>query len=147
MSEQKKKDDLADALAAFAAGHHDEEPHADEHHDGHHEEGGAHEAVYAEPPAPVAPPRPAPPRPAAPPAADQFIQNEAAPQEELVGGIEGGVESSGGAWVGDAPVDDDAMLAPAPDAAMLAHKPSRVVKRDPMLASLGFKQTLIPILL
>jgi hypothetical protein len=56
--------------------------------------------------------------------------------------------SEGGDWIGPAPEDDDAMLAPAPDAAFLAahtlsYKPPKVhVPQGP-----GAKQTIVPILL
>ena len=45
------------------------------------------------------------------------------------------------------PADDDAMLAPAPDVSVLGHTHRKPIKKNKMLASIGYKQTLIPILL
>jgi hypothetical protein len=54
---------------------------------------------------------------------------------------------TGGEWVGTAPADDDATVAPAPDLSALAYRPrayrpplARAARRD-------VKQTMIPILL
>ena len=58
------------------------------------------------------------------------------------------VSDTAGEWVGSAPDDDDAMLAPAPDASAFAYHapPSRSTGKK-LAQSSEFKQTLIPILL
>jgi hypothetical protein len=59
-----------------------------------------------------------------------------------------GVADQGGDWVGTAPLDDDAMLAPPPDASQfggpVGYKSPAVRRRA---AGPEFKQTMIPILL
>ena len=52
-----------------------------------------------------------------------------------------------GDWVGSAPTDDDAMLAPAPDLSSLRRVPKRSAEHKKLLAGLQFKQVLIPVLL
>jgi hypothetical protein len=53
---------------------------------------------------------------------------------------------TGGDWIGAAPQDDDAMLAPAPDASAFAAS-STPYKSPPRKPSSDLKPTLIPILL
>ena len=61
-----------------------------------------------------------------------------APLQDYVG-------PAAGDWMGEAPQDDDAMMAPAPDAsAFIKSAASRAVKRKP---TSDLKQTLVPILL
>ena len=89
--------------------------------------------------------RPQAPASATPPA---FIQPEpVAPQEDSFAPT----DEHAGEWVGEAPADDDAMLAPAPDAATLnyAYSPSKAAARKVSRSNSGLetKRTLIPILL
>jgi hypothetical protein len=110
----------------------------------------------ASPVAPAAPtagrqasPPPRTGRPQAPSAAEQsFIQPEpVAPSDDSFAST----DAHTGEWVGQAPADDDAMLAPAPDADTLnyayAAKKSAARKGPSAHQGLETKRTLIPILL
>jgi hypothetical protein len=178
---KKDKDNLADKLAAFAAGEHPEDHPAGSGAEGHTQVNFGHAAPR---PAPVPSPKPQPPakppsaqrptipaRPAAapgtpppakvresapgtPPVASRqpefpVVSDEPdADRDAAAAAHEAEIAREADA-VGRVVEDDDTLNLPAPSPDMLAHRrraPSSI--RRPVLArTVGFKQTLIPILL
>jgi hypothetical protein len=93
--------------------------------------------------APNSPSRPKPPKPVRPDAPTLSQRpGESAPSPP----VEGGDLGSSLANVID---DDDAVIVPAPGPAVFAHRPAppALTKRVPLHARLGFRRTMIPILL
>jgi hypothetical protein len=99
---------------------------------------GAPTRSPAPPPPPVAPPPP-------PPAAE-FVAPEPVPEEQFVS-HEAEVEAEAEA-IAHVVEDDDTLNLPAPSPEMLAHRPLQPRAKGELISrTVGFKQTLIPILL
>jgi hypothetical protein len=81
-----------------------------------------------------------------PPPVREFVTHESS-SEEVVIDHEAEVEAEAQA-IAHVVEDDDTLNLPAPSPEMLAHRPRPPqAKREPLARTLGFKQTLIPILL
>jgi hypothetical protein len=132
---RKDKNDLADQLAAFAAGQH-----GDDHGSGSGSgmDGHAHAQVDLTRPASAAkPPGPIPKSPPTPRPAEPELDAHAAELAREADAVAHVVE------------DDDTLNLPAPTPDMLAHRRAAppAPRRAPIARTVGFKQTLIPILL
>ena len=76
-------------------------------------------------PKPSIPARPVAPATPAPPPAEAFVNSEPefAPEVQIEPSGQAPVTQEGGDWIGPAPEDDDAMLAPAPDPSVFTAHP------------------------